>query len=222
MNRPLLYVLITLNVLLAAILAVEWATNTEPQPVKTSAQTQNNNAELDEALPELDLTATSEDDYSDLVERPLFIKGRKPVNEPEPETATAAVKKVEAFNWELTGIFTTPKGVTAFLSRTNTKVPKDNYRKPKIGEELDGWKITEINTDNIILTQAGETKILQLRKAKPKSPLKADINKPQQPVAPVSEKPTQQQGALSQTLQIPSAVNNIEPQADESVEAVPE
>ena len=215
MNRPLLYVLITLNVFLASVLAAEWITNTETPPVQTSAQTQNDNAEMDEALPELDLTATSENDYSDLVERPLFIKGRKPVNEPEPENITAPVKKIEAFNWELTGIFTTPKDVTAFFSRTNAKVPKDNYRKPKMGEELDGWKVTEINADNIILTQAGETKTLQLRKEKPKSPLQADINKPQPPSSVAIQQP--------QTLQIPEAAkNNVEPEADESVEAVPE
>lgn len=221
MNRPTLFVLIALNALLTAILAMEWVANTET--LTTQIQTQNNNSEVEESLSELDLTATSEDSYSDLVERPLFIKARKPVNEPAPEiTPVAAVKKIETFDWELTGVFATPKGVTAFFSRTNAKVPKDNYRKHKISDELEGWKLIEIHADNVVLTQVGETKILPLRKAKPKSlpPPKTDATKPQQ-TTPVPAKTIQQQGTTLQNLQTTDTIqNNVEPQADESVEAV--
>jgi hypothetical protein len=173
-----------------------------------------------------------------LVERPLFIKGRKTVNEPVPETVpVAAVKKVEAFAWDLTGIFATPKGVTAFFSRTNAKVPKDNYRKQKISEEIDGWKLSEIHSDNVTLTQTGETKVLLLRKPKPKTPpppvqqANANNRVPPQQHQPVSQQmqqqpvpqQMQQQGMPPQNLQTPNAVqNNVEPQADESVETVPQ
>lgn len=170
MNRPTLFVLIALNVLFAAVLVGEWYAEKEvgeisQSPAKVS-ETQENE------LPQLDLEATSEEQYSDFVERPLFIKGRKPVAEPEPEsTPVVAVKKVEALNWELTGIFATPKGVTAFFSRTGAKIPKDNYRKLKIGDELEGWKLSTMSPDNVTLSQIGETKVLPLRKVKPKTPM---------------------------------------------------
>jgi hypothetical protein len=177
-----------------------------------------------------------------LVERPLFIKGRKPVNEPVPESVpVAATKKIEVFVWELTGIFTTPKGVTAFFSRINAKVPKDNYRKYKIGDELDGWKLTEIHADNVVLTQANETKTLPLRKLKLKSSIPTTNRVPSPPPQQSSPPPQQmqqggmppqqmQQGGMPpqqmqqgipQQMQTPEAMQNmVNPQEDESVEAV--
>lgn len=170
MNRPTLFTLIALNALLVFVLTGEWFA--ESETVGTVQNTLKTIDAQDEELPSLDLEAKSEDEYSDLVERPLFIKGRKPVTEPIPEsTPVAAVKKVEAFVWDLTGVFTTPKGVTAFFSRINAKVEKDNYRKLKLGEDIDGWKLSEIQPDKVTLTQTGETKTLPLRKAKPKNAL---------------------------------------------------
>jgi hypothetical protein len=226
MNRPILFVLIALNALLGIVLVGEWVANTQT-PVATS-QTKTSDSKSEESLPELDLTAVSEDSYSDLVERPMFIKGRKSVNEPVPETVpVAAVKKVEAFVWELTGIFATPKGETAFFSRTNAKVPKDNYRKHKIGEELDGWKISEIHADNVVLTQTNETKTLPLRKLKPRTPIPMQMNTNNRipPPPPPQHQPVPaqmpQEGMPPQNLQTPDAVqNNVEPQEDESVETV--
>lgn len=168
MNRPTLIVLIALNGLLAFILAGEWLSQTD----KTSSVSKNKteNSEIEQTLPEIDLQERSEDSYSDLVERPMFIKGRKPVEEPVAEsTAPVVAKRPDVFNWTLTGIFTAPKGVTAFFTRINNKVEKDNYRKPKLGEELDGWKIAEIHPNSVTLTQSGETKTLQLLKPKPKT-----------------------------------------------------
>lgn len=226
MNRPTIFVLIALNSLLVMVLVGEWVAETEtPKTISTQSKIDETESE---ALPSLDLTAISEDSYIDLVERPMFIKGRKPVNEPVPETVpVAAVKKVEVFAWELTGIFATPKGVTAVFSRTNAKVPKDNYRKYKVGEELDGWKVTEIHTDNVVLTQANETKTLPLRKNKPKSPMPMQMNinnrvpPPQrQPPAP-PQMQIQQQGIPPQNLQTPEAMqNNVAPESETTEETV--
>lgn len=220
MNRSTLFVLIALNALFVAVLAMEWVESTKAPPA--ISQNKTNNAESESSIPELDLTATGEDSYSDLVERPMFIKGRKPVNEPVPETVpVAAVKKVEAFVWELSGIFTTPKGVTAFFNRTNAKVPKDNYRKYKVGQELDGWKVTEIHTDNVVLMQTNETKTLPLRKLKPKIPVPIQMANrvpPQQSQPPISPQ-GMQQGIPSQNLKIPDAMqNNVAPESETSVE----
>lgn len=224
MNRPTLFALIALNTLFVFVLAGEWFTGSKISDTVTheskTVETQ------DEELPSLDLEAKSEDEYSDLIERPLFIKGRKPVLEPETESAPVAeVKRMEAFVWDLTGIFTTPKGVTAFFSRVNGKVEKDNYRKLKLGDSLDGWKLTEIYLDKVTFTQTGETKNLSLRKAKPK-------NLPPTPVVPVANanQNTRQQpprsgmaqlavptqGIAAPALQTPEIVQSVEPPADET------
>lgn len=178
MNRPTLFALIALNALLVFVLAGEWFT--ESNTVNAPQRETKTLEAQDEELPSLDLEAKSEDEYSDLVERPLFIKGRKPVAEPQAENAPVPeVKRTEAFVWNLTGVFSTPKGVTAFFSRINGKVEKDNYRKLKLGGDIDGWKLSEIYPDKVVFSQAGEIKTLSLRKAKPK-------NLPPAPVASVA------------------------------------
>ncbi len=224
MNRPTLFALIVLNALLVFVLAGEWFAGNEttnaPQSEVKTVETQ------DEELPSLDLEAKSEDEYSDLVERPLFIKGRKPVAEPEAENAPVAeVKRNEAFVWNLTGVFSTPKGVTAFFSRINGKVEKDNYRKLKLGDALDGWKLTEIYPDKVTFTQTGETKNLSLRKAKPKNlpptpavPVaSANQNHRQPPPRPeVAQLAVPAQGMPAPVLQTPETVQLPEQPVDET------
>lgn len=221
MNRQTLLVLVAFNALFATVLVGEWVAGQDIDEIsRPSAKVSNEQEE--EELPQIDLEATSEEQYSDLVERPLFIKGRKPVPEPEPENApVAAVKKVEALNWELSGIFTAPKGVTAFFSRTGAKIPKDNYKKLKLGEELEGWKLSAISSDNVTLSQTGETKVLSLRKVKPKTPMPENniqaVNNrvpPQRNVAPIPVPPPQ-----LQTREAPQPViQQNEPQQETVIE----
>jgi hypothetical protein len=219
MNRPTLFILIALNVLFVTVLAGEWFAETETLATQ-KVEPKNDEVEI-EALPTLDaLTETSEDDYSDLVERPMFIKGRKPVNEPEPEnTPVAVTQKMDVFVWDLTGIFTSPKGTTAFLNRTNAKVEKDNYRKIKVGDVLDGWKMMEVQLDKVILTQANETKILLLRKSKSKISMPTQTTNhsvpPKQAAVP-AQVPVLE-GTPVQTLQVPAATQNPDDLSEENV-----
>lgn len=122
-------------------------------------------APLDE-MPAIDLTRNTEDSYEDLIARPLFLEGRKPVNEPtaaeEAKTNAVEVK----FDWLLNGVYTSKNGLSALFSRGTLKVPKDNYRRIKLGTDLDGWKLTEILKDRVKLTQDSVEKELLLRKPK--------------------------------------------------------
>ena len=113
----------------------------------------------------IELTQKSEESYEDLVARPLFIKGRKPVDEPSPEEAQN-VAEARSFDWQLNGVYTTKKGLSALFSRSTSKVPKDTYRKLSTGGDLDGWKLTEIHKDKAILKQGDQQKDLLLRKPK--------------------------------------------------------
>ncbi len=139
-------------------------------------------------MPTIELTKQTEASYTDLVARPLFIKGRKPVDEPTPEEvqASAAAAVAVVFDWELSGIYTTSKGLSGLFSRSKSKAAKDNYRKISLGADLDGWKLTEISTDRALLKQGTQEKELLLRKPKLKD-LSRKLNQPNQPNVPQPE-----------------------------------
>ena len=183
MNRPTLYCLGALNIFFVGVLALEVYLTTQPIDAAALTVQKKNVAALQEEATDLNLSDPSDNSYSDLVDRPMFIKGRKPVNEPIPEEmALATAQKTENVNWELIGIYSTPSGTTAFFSRSNGRLPKDNFRKCKLGDALDGWQLSEINENGVILTQGTETKKLPLRKIKPK-------NSTPTPVSPTNATP---------------------------------
>lgn len=151
------------------------------------------NAPKDE-MPSIDLTQRTEESYEDMVARPLFIEGRKPVPEPSAGEAQANAVAIK-FDWQLNGVYTASKGLSALFTRAS-KVPKDNYRKIKQGDDLDGWKLGEIQKDRVILMQDDSRKELLLRKPKLKQlPQKRSNAPPHPPVdaevpgAPVAEPP---------------------------------
>ena len=151
-------------------LYASWAEKT----ILTSLTSKDKKLSPDE-MPHIELNEQPEESYVDLVARPLFIKGRKPIDEPSPEAIQNALVPV-VFDWELNGVYTTANGLSALFSRSKTKVAKDNYRKIGIGAELDGWKIVEIYQDKALLKQGTQEKELLLRKIKPKDPSKKTTN----------------------------------------------
>ena len=151
-------------------LYASWAEKT----ILTSLTSKDKKLSPDE-MPHIELNEQPEESYVDLVARPLFIKGRKPIDEPSPEAIQNALVPV-VFDWELNGVYTTANGLSALFSRSKTKVAKDNYRKISIGAELDGWKIVEIYQDKALLKQGVQEKELLLRKIKPKDPSKKTTN----------------------------------------------
>jgi hypothetical protein len=186
MNSKLVTMLASVCGVLILIIIGEWfyAVWAQKQALTstTTAETKISNDEM----PVVELTRQSEASYVDLVARPLFIKGRKPVDEPSPEEEQAQANAVAVvFDWELNGVYTTKKGLSALFSRSKSKVAKDNYRRISMGADLDGWKLTEIDTDKAILKQGTQQKELLLRKPK----LKDSSKKPNVPIIPNSPQP---------------------------------
>ena len=212
MNRPTLYCLGALNLFFVGVLAIEVYLTTQPiDAAALTVQKKNVTVQQEEAT-DLNLSDPSEDNYSDLVERPMFIKGRKPVEEPIPEEmALATAQKTENVNWELIGIYSTPKGTTAFFSRSNGRLPKDNFRKCKLGDALDGWHLSEINENAVSLTQGTETKKLPLRKMKPKNPTPTPVSPANATPVPVPE--PQNVDATNLTVQ-PTTIDNQVPSSE--------
>jgi type II secretory pathway component PulC len=120
-------------------------------------------------MPSVDLQERSEDAFDDMVNRPLFLEGRRPSKALTAEQLKANVVSTGKFDWVLNGIYTSKRGVSGLFTRTLKNVPKDNYRRVRVEEALDGWVLTEILNDKVVLTQNGMSKELLLRKAKAKS-----------------------------------------------------
>jgi len=165
MNSKLVSVLSSVCIVLILLITGEWfyAERTQKHTLNStiSAETKISHDEM----PTIKLTQQSEESYADLVSRPLFIKGRKPVDEPSPEDEKTAAT-ANNFDWQLNGVYSSKKGLAALFSRSTSKVPKDNYRKISTGADLDGWKLTEIQKDRAILKQGDQQKELLLRKPK--------------------------------------------------------
>jgi len=171
MNIKLIKLLVSVGISLCLVIAGEWlyARYMQHRLLASIAEEKPQEYKADQ-LPEIELTSQPEDSYVDLVARPLFIKGRKPVDEPVREAGQAAAKP-ETFDWQLTGVYSTKQTVSALFSRSKSKVAKDNHRKITVGEDLDGWKLIEINKDRAVLKQDSKEKELLLRKPKSKIPL---------------------------------------------------
>jgi len=83
-------------------------------------------------MPGIELTRQSEESYEDLVTRPLFIKGRRPVDEPSPEEAQAA-NVANTFDWQLTEFIQRKKGLSALFWSSTSQVHKDKLSKDYCG-----------------------------------------------------------------------------------------
>lgn len=169
MNSKLMKLLVSACISLFLIITGEWlyASYMRHRLLTSIISAKPQDYKTDE-LPEIELTKQPEESYVDLVARPLFIKGRRPVDEPSPEAAQAASKS-ESFDWQLNGVYSTKKTVSALFSRSKSKVAKDNHRKIIVGDDIDGWKLTEINKDRVVLKQGSTEKELLLRKPKLKT-----------------------------------------------------
>jgi hypothetical protein len=182
MNSKLVSVLASVCIVCTLIIIGEWFYAARAKKLALSSTTSAGTKISNDEMPGIKLTRQSEDSYADLVARPLFIKGRKPVDEPSPEDAQP-IAEPNKFDWELNGVYSTKKGLSALFSRSTSKVPKDNYRKIRTGADLDGWKLTEIYEDKAILKQGSQQKELLLRKPKSKE-LSKKANMPNMPNAP--------------------------------------
>ena len=138
-------------------------------------------------MPSINLTEQPEESYADLVDRPLFITGRRAVNEPEVTKVTpinAAGGTNALFDWQLSGVYTQGKQLYALFSHAKVKLPKakDNFRKLSVGGQLDGWQVAAIKLDKVILKQGVNDKELPLHKPRPKQ-----MPNPNEAGAPVPE-----------------------------------
>jgi len=131
-------------------------------------------------LPKIAALKGSADQYAEMVERPLFVDGRKPVVETVVETGKDA-ENGQIDDWELSGIYTKDNRQLALFSKKNEA---KKYMKIGAEQSISDWILKEIHPDHVILQQAAEQKSVLLRK--PRQEIKsAEPGKPFRSPKPV-------------------------------------
>lgn len=216
MNIKLVKLLSAVCAGLLALIVIEWGVSKYARhrlldSIESSITADSSDAEI----PAIKLKEKTDESYVDLVARPLFIKGRKPVDEPAPQGEKAAVN-AENLDWQLNGVYTAKTGLSALFSRVKTQSDKDNYRKLSLHDDLDGWTLTEIHKDKVVLTRGEEPMELLLRKPKPKDPSKNPYaRKSPAPSVPKAQMPDRRRPGQGRTP-IPAPQTDNKQEAEEN------
>lgn len=161
MSAHFIKLMLGFSVLLAGILLIEWMMlGSDEDPSKTSINSSEHTMDT-ATLPEIKFVDKAPEMYADMVERPLFIDGRRPVVESEDEPVSEVAGKIEDIT--LMGVYTQDDQSVALV-----KVQDDNeqYAKKKLGDEISGWLLQRIEKDRVILERDGDEQTLLLRKPK--------------------------------------------------------
>jgi hypothetical protein len=117
-----------------------------------------------ESIPNYQFNYKAVDDYTDIVERPLFFKSREPIV--IGDTEKELVEEGEALgsiSIDLVGIINTPEGVFALFQDPNAQSHEEKFKRLAEGDKIDGWQLKEIQNDRVIIS-GSEDKVVHLSK----------------------------------------------------------
>ena len=123
-------------------------------------------------LPQIVLSKKPIDSYSEMIERPLFLKSREPVTAVVEEGPVEVVGAIE--DLVLVGIYSAKDKLVALLSQP--KADKKFIKKSE-GDDVSGFLLKEIQADRIILERGGREQSLMLRKDRPKPKKRRKTNR---------------------------------------------
>ncbi|CAD6878803.1 hypothetical protein [Methylomonas albis] len=138
-----------------------------------------------EQLPNLADSKGSAESYSDIVDRPLFVEGRKPFADASPTDNLQTQESGQIDDWELIGVYDKANKPTALFRKRNEA---KKFLKVTEEQSISGWLLKQIQADHVLLQQAGQEKSVVLRKprvqVKPPMPGKPAVPpRPPQPNA---------------------------------------
>lgn len=136
--------------------------------LETSLQYTESTDEAPAQLPTIAAVKPAAEAYAEMVERPLFIQGRKPIVEADPTSKTPNVDTGQIDEWLLIGVYNKGKDQMALFAKKNEA---KKYQKISSGQMILGWLLKEIQPDRVILEQGGQEKSIALRKPRPDSKL---------------------------------------------------
>ena len=179
MNLKLVKLQLLLSGLLGVILIAEYAYGlSATQNLQQSLQFYKDDSPLTSELPTISTLKPTNADFNELVERPLFIEGRKPIVETVTETAQNA-DNAQIDDWELTGIYTKGKKTTVLFAKKNET---RKFLKLGLEQTVSGWLLKEIQPDRVMLQQAGQMRTVMLRKPRAENKTAPIAGKPAIPV----------------------------------------
>jgi hypothetical protein len=158
---------------LAAILAVlvgflvwDWYSESAPSESKPARATAVPRPALEDAPPVKPLASLDLDRLHDTVERPLFEKRRRPVElppvkvAPRPEPAAPVMQAPAADEKALTllGVVMGDGRAVALLKRNKG----GGSVRAELGDVIEGWTITQIEAQRVVLTQGSRQIALHL------------------------------------------------------------
>ena len=155
-----LLLLVILCVLLASVLALEWFNPPTVNPPELSAAP-------DQQAPGLAIGSQGKletpplSEYSEIVERPLFMSSRRPQAESEETVEPEAPEQDTAFT--LLGVLITPEKSTALLQIDES----GGTARVALGESVQGWKLESAHADSVTLSKRETTLNLPLVRNRP-------------------------------------------------------
>lgn len=179
MNSNIIKLLLVLCVLLVLVLFIEWELAEPPEKLNIEAPAiEEESQNQSQKLTIIKLSEQSLDSYTEMVNSPLFIKGRQPIADLVEEAEDQDVGSIE--DLFLVGIYSTEEGMMALFK---TKGSNEKYLKKSRGDDVSGWMLEKIQADQVILERDGKRQALLLRAPKPKSKFKVKPPKRAKPVA---------------------------------------
>lgn len=175
--------------ILGAILVIEWgiAEISHRQLQETLNKTIASDYQAD-PLPELNLPKLSDANFGIIVERPLFIEGRKPLPE-VPEDKTAAVDTGQLDDWALIGIYNKNKNRDKHVALFRNQKEAKKFLKLHEEQTIAGWQLIEIKSDRVVLQMGGQQKSVMLRKPRVQSKTPVPPKRPAPAANPTPENP---------------------------------
>ncbi|WP_446811738.1 hypothetical protein ACH50O_09295 [Methylomonas sp. 2BW1-5-20] len=178
MNQKLIRLqLLGCGILSIALLA-EWAySRFTARELQSLLEPRSQTAFQAEELPSIADSKNSIETYSEIVERPLFIEGRKPIAEASPTENLQNADSGQIDDWALIGIYIKDKKPIALFSKRNEA---RKFQKISEDQTIAGWQLKQIQADRVLLLQAGQERSVVLRK--PRAQVKPPI--PGKPAVP--------------------------------------
>lgn len=170
MNLKLIKLQAVISGLLSLTLVAEWSYGEYAQrQLLQQPKPAEDDGSAPAELPTIKTLKASAEEYGEMVERPLFIEGRKPLPEAGPVDTTQKVETGQIDDWLLIGVFSNGQKppIAMFAKKNEAK----KYLKIGVEQMISGWLLKEIQPDHVILEQAGQQKSVLLRKPRPESKL---------------------------------------------------
>ncbi|WP_457669231.1 hypothetical protein [Thiolapillus sp.] len=164
-----------ISILLLGFLGWRWFYPPQAPQVTVNATPGKQTDEIKVLLDSMDRVAgfPAQEAYQPIGERPLFFNKRRPPPPyvpapPGRKPPSRPPRKIGKPRIQLSAVIIVGKEKYALIKGGRQR----NSRRVRVGEEVDGWKVTSIDQSKLVLSNGSETEEVLLRNYKPVLPVK--------------------------------------------------